>query len=153
MALIISALRGTVNMGWGLVAFGNNLGYSARVRGALRSICMDDFSNPPSVEEQRRFRRRPVLWKGHVDLSTHRLECRVLNITPGGLLAELELPLAAGVQVRVLLPNVRPLSAEIKWYADGLHGLSFSEPPAQIRAAFGNKADALGFNIAPDPVQ
>lgn len=111
---------------------------------------MEDFSNPPSIEEQRSHRRRPVLWKGYVDLSTHRLECRVLNITPGGLLAELELPLAPGVPVRVVLPNIRPLSAEIKWFADGLHGMSFSEPPEQIRAAFGSKAEALGFNMTPD---
>ena len=114
---------------------------------------MEDFSNPPSIEEQRRFRRRPVLWKGQVDLTTHRLECRVLNITPGGLLAELELPLAPGVAVRVMLPDVRPLSAEIKWFADGLHGLSFVEPPEQIRAAFGSRAEALGFNMTVDQLQ
>ncbi|HEY4529791.1 MAG TPA: PilZ domain-containing protein [Luteimonas sp.] len=107
---------------------------------------MDDFSNPLSVEEQRRHRRRPVLWKGQVEVSTHRLECRVLNITAGGLLAELDLPLASGVAVRVLLPNVRPLSAEVRWYADGLHGLSFSEPPEQIKAAFGSRASVLGLS-------
>lgn len=80
-----------------------------------------------------------------MDLSTHRLECRVLNVTLGGLLAELELPLAPGVVVGVVLPNVRPLSAEIKWFADGLHGMSFTEPPEQVRAAFGRRAEALGF--------
>lgn len=110
---------------------------------------MDDFSNPPSTEEQRRHRRRPVLWKGQVEVSTHRLECKVLNITAAGLLAELDLPLAPGVAVRVLLPNVRPLSAEIRWYEDGLHGLSFVEPPEQIKAAFGNRADILGMTAAP----
>lgn len=111
---------------------------------------MDDFSHPPSVEEQRRHRRRPVLWKGQVEVSAHRVECRVLNITAGGLLAELDLPLAPGVTVRLILPNVRPLSAEIRWYADGLHGLSFVEPPAQIRAAFGSRADILGLSVAQD---
>ncbi len=99
--------------------------------------------------EKRRFRRRPVLWKGHVDVASHRLSCRLRDIAPGGMLAELDLPLAAGAELKITLPQAhRPLPATVAWSRGTLHGLSFNEPQALVAAAFGNRAEMLGLERA-----
>lgn len=108
----------------------------------------NDTADALSLGEQRRHRRRPVLWKGHADISKHRLECRVFNITPGGMLARLDLPLAPGAALTVTLPQAsRPLLAKVAWSHGTLHGLSFNEAESRILAAFNKQREALGFRM------
>ena len=110
---------------------------------------MNDQIMLPDSADKRRFRRRPVLWKGHVEVASHRLSCRLRDIAPGGMLAELDLPLAAGAELKVTLPQAhRPLPATVAWSRGTLHGLSFDEPEALVVAAFGNRAEALGLEMA-----
>ncbi|MCH8684061.1 PilZ domain-containing protein [Pedomonas mirosovicensis] len=105
------------------------------------------------TEEQRRFRRRPVLWKGYVQAASHRFTCLVRNVTPGGMLVELDLSLATGVALQVVLPDIRPLMAKVAWSSGVFHGLSFTEPEAMVRAAFGKRAESLGFRKQPQDAQ
>lgn len=112
---------------------------------------MSDSSDlPGEYDDQRRFRRRPVLWKGHVEVSRHKLECLVRNVTPAGLLAELDLTLANGVELLVVLPGVRPLAAVVAWSSGTFHGLSFTATEDDVRAAFGKRGESLGFKVPQD---
>lgn len=109
---------------------------------------MEEAAHAPGAEDQRRHRRRPVLWKGHAEISRHRLDCRVFNITPGGMMAWLDLPLAPGAELVVTLPQAsRPLPAKVAWSNGTLHGLSFRESESRIVAAFGKHREALGFTM------
>ncbi|MGK2285453.1 PilZ domain-containing protein [Pedomonas sp. V897] len=102
-------------------------------------------SSPGSGSDQRRYRRRPVLWKGTVEIARHKLECLVKNVTPAGMLVELDLPLAAGAALRVVLPDSRPLAARIAWSSGPAHGLAFTDPEDDVLAALGRRAASLGF--------
>lgn len=112
----------------------------------MNEISGDDISGAADeTEEQRRFRRRPVLWKGYAQAGSHRLTCLVRNVTPGGMLAEMDLALADGVQLVVVLPEIRPLPAKVAWSSGLFHGLTFTESEEKVRAAFGKRAESLGF--------
>lgn len=110
---------------------------------------MNDQVLLSSTADKRRFRRRPVVWKGHVEVASHRLSCRLHDIAPGGMLAELELPLAVGAELKVSVPQAhRALPATVAWSRGTLHGLSFNEPETLVAAAFGSRAHALGLGMA-----
>ncbi len=104
----------------------------------------------PAHDDRRRHPRRAVVWRGSVSIAGRRLACWVRNVAPGGMLAEIELPLAAGALVTVELPKLRPLPAVIAWSSGVFHGLSFVEPAPQVIQAFGARATALGFTEATD---
>lgn len=64
------------------------------------------------------------------------------------MLAKLDLPLATGAELTVVLPQARrPLTAKVAWSNGTLHGLSFREPESRILAAFSKQCEALGFKM------
>lgn len=96
-------------------------------------------------DERRSHRRRQVVWRASLAVNGHQLACWVRNVSPGGALIELELPIAAGAAVRLEAQMIMPLPAVIAWTSGVFHGLSFLEPRPKVIAAFGSKAQALGF--------
>lgn len=52
----------------------------------------------------------------------------VVNISPQGLMARCEDPLAAGNRIRVRLPEVGAIEARVRWSLGGRLGCEFPEP-------------------------
>ena len=52
----------------------------------------------------------------------------VVNISPHGLMARCEEPLAAGNRIRVRLPEVGAIEAQVRWSLGGRLGCEFPEP-------------------------
>lgn len=54
--------------------------------------------------------------------------CRVRNVSPGGLMAEVVMELAANDAVRIDLRNGQSRTGEVRWIKDGSFGMQFDEP-------------------------
>ena len=52
----------------------------------------------------------------------------IVNLSPGGLMARSERPLEKGERVRVSLPVVGPVWAEVRWALGGRVGCQFERP-------------------------
>jgi hypothetical protein len=59
--------------------------------------------------------------------------CRVRNISAGGLMAEAYASFAVGEKLRVEFRNDLALSGSVRWTRDGMLGLEFDEPAADIK--------------------
>ena len=56
----------------------------------------------------------------------------VVNLSPGGLMARCEVPLAPGDRFRVVLPEAGARVAEVRWALGGRIGCQFDEPIALL---------------------
>lgn len=54
----------------------------------------------------------------------------IVNISPQGLMARCETPLAAGDQLRIQLPLLGETGAEVRWVLGGRVGCQFLQPIA-----------------------
>ena len=59
--------------------------------------------------------------------------CRIRNVSAGGLMAEVIMPIEAGDIVRIDLRNGQSQTGEVRWVKDGKFGLQFDEPIADVQ--------------------
>lgn len=52
----------------------------------------------------------------------------VVNLSPGGLMARLDHPLAPGDPLRILLPDLGMVGAQVRWALGGRIGCQFDTP-------------------------
>lgn len=81
-------------------------------------------SRDPSVE-QRRAARDLVDMVSHVAVNGRSEGVRIINISPLGLMCRTDARLFIGERVKIWLPMVRELPAEVRWIEDGRVGLEF----------------------------
>ncbi len=68
---------------------------------------------------------------------------RVRNLSPGGMLAEAQVPVAQGAAIQVDLRNVGPVSGRVIWVGDGKFGIAFDRPvdPQAVRRQVVSQSD------------
>lgn len=81
-------------------------------------------SRDPSLE-QRRAVRDLVDMVSHVSASGRTHGVRIINISPLGLMCRTDADLYVGERVKVWLPMMRDLPAEIRWMESGRVGMEF----------------------------
>lgn len=62
------------------------------------------------------------------------MDVRVRNLSPGGLMAELDEPMAIGSPVELELRGVGLVSGRIAWQAEGRTGVAFDTPIDPMKA-------------------
>lgn len=60
--------------------------------------------------------------------------CRVRNVSPGGLMADVVMHIREGEAVRVDLRNGQSRAGVVRWVKDGQFGMQFDEPLADVQA-------------------
>lgn len=68
---------------------------------------------------------------------------RVRNLSPGGMLAEAQVPVSQGAAIQVDLRNVGPVSGRVIWVGEGKFGISFDRPvdPQAVRRQVVSQSD------------
>lgn len=83
----------------------------------------------PTLADARRSERDDVDYGASaVSPDGSRLELRIVNISPHGLMARCEVCPAVGRRLRVTLPKVGAIDAEVRWAMGGRIGCEFAEP-------------------------
>jgi hypothetical protein len=88
--------------------------------------------------EQRKFKRKPVLYGARLETSTGAYDCITLDLSLGG--AKLRLSAVVDIPkqpVVLVLDRFGVLQAEIAWQRPGLIGLRFTEEPDYVVGILG----------------
>jgi hypothetical protein len=92
-----------------------------RVREGVVSVAV-------KYEDERLEPREPVFHRTHGTSGAARFPLTVVNLSPGGLMARLDPALEPGALLRVALPVVGPVEAEVRWALAGRIGCRFLRP-------------------------
>lgn len=84
-------------------------------------------SRDPSVE-LRRAKRDLVDMVSHVTMDGRSHGVRVINISPLGLMCRVEGDIPKGGRVKIWLPILKDVPAEIRWVEDNRVGMEFIDP-------------------------
>lgn len=102
-------------------------------------------TTPPAGQPPARDARRTVLWKLTAHYDGIDLPGYVRNVSPGGALIELPLPLAQGTLLRLDVPEIGMLGGVIQHQDGVFHGIRFVESRQAVLQRFAARARALGF--------
>ncbi|HEX8484711.1 PilZ domain-containing protein [Sphingomonas sp.] len=69
-----------------------------------------------------------------IDDSDRWADVRVRNLSPGGLMAELEKPLAVGTVVELELRGIGAVTGRIAWHTEGRAGIAFEDAIDPLKA-------------------
>ena len=111
---------------------------------------MDAYNNMLSDADpdlRRRNQRRRILWTGKLRVGEHLIDCQVRNISLGGVLIKIALPLAVDTLVYFESEHHSPLQGRIAWQANSLAGISFDSPPGTVARILGPAASKLGLSL------
>ncbi len=90
-------------------------------------------TQPASQRERRDPRTLTLLLVGRIIGERTDGLCRIRNISPGGLMAEVFARFEVGDEVRIELRNGQMLAGTVRWTRDGGLGLEFAERVKDIR--------------------
>ena len=92
--------------------------------------------------ETRHAKRDSLFMLGDIVLeaTSERERVKIRNLSPGGMMAESERPLALGTRVSVDLPNVGLAPGAVSWSRGRRIGITFDEAidPTKVRFQLGN---------------
>lgn len=96
------------------------------------------------LEDQRRHKRRSVLWMGSVVLGRHQFPCQIWNLSLGGARIKFDIPLQSGTEVYLSIPTRGDIAASVVWVEGQTTGLKFRQSPESIEEIFADRLDFLG---------
>lgn len=105
------------------------------------------MGQPMPHDDRRRHRRRVVVWKARLAAGSHQFVCWIRNVSPTGMMIQVDLPLAVHSAVRIETDKYGAFDGFIAWTSEALHGIAFVEPPERIRARFGRDSAKLGLDL------
>ncbi len=107
---------------------------------------MDRTDSPLELEsvdraamvERRRHKRRPVVWRGRLEIANDRaVACAILNLSLGGAKLSASATVAIGDCVKLTIDRFGTLEARVVWHEDGHLGVQFLAEEAAVAAMFG----------------
>ena len=98
----------------------------------------------PIFEEQRRDRRKRVIFSGEIRLSGRQGACLVADISAAGARVESQLPLCPGDVVGLTVGAHPEFPAAVIWKGTYSAGLAFIDGAAGGLRRWGSRADKLG---------
>ena len=87
------------------------------------------------LENRRQHERAVVTMEAEIAIGDTCRSCDVLNISPGGAKLRSDGKLEAGQQLTLLMGEMSPLAAEVRWSSGDKHGLRFTDDQKIIGAA------------------
>jgi len=94
--------------------------------------------------DKRRFPRRPVLWRGHVDADGLTVDCTVWNISRGGARITLKNAVDFTDGVVLTIDRFGSVPCDIAWARNDDVGLSFQGDPKDVCANLAESLVSLG---------
>jgi hypothetical protein len=96
--------------------------------------------------DNRRHKRRSVLWPAHIRVGKHELACQIWNLSLGGARVRVDLPIQDGVEVDLILKDRGEIPATVVWAKGGVLGVAFSVGTGVIRQMFKVRLHILGLD-------
>lgn len=107
----------------------------------------NDLLSGADPDLRRRNRRRRILWAGKLRVGEHLIDCQVRNISLGGALIKISIPLAVDTLIYFESEHHSPLQGRIAWQANSLAGVSFDSPANAVARILGPAAGTLGLSF------
>lgn len=96
--------------------------------------------------DNRRHRRRSVLWPAKLTVGKHTVSCQIWNLSLGGARVRVDLPLKEGSEITLSVADRGDIPAHVAWARDASLGISFDVPEDHIRKMFSDRLHVLGLD-------
>lgn len=91
----------------------------------------------PEHDERRQHKRKPVLWKAHIETSAGAADCVILDLSLGGAKLRVAAKAAARDKVSLVIERFGALEAEVVWARPDRIGLRFTASPETVARTIG----------------
>jgi hypothetical protein len=88
-------------------------------------------------DEQRRHKRKPVLWSARVESETGTAPCIILDLSLGGARLRVPPQAKANQPVTLVIDRFGAINAVVAWCHSGEMGLRFTDAPEQVANIIG----------------
>lgn len=105
--------------------------------GGIITFPEDTPDGDASGIEQRKYKRKPVLYGGRLETPNGAYDCITLDLSLGGAKLRLAKEVELKQPVVLVLDRFGVLQAEIAWQRPGLVGLRFTEDPDYVAGILG----------------
>jgi PilZ domain len=95
-------------------------------------------------EDKRKFPRRPVLWRGHLENDGLKVDCTIWNISRGGARITLKQHVDFNNGVVLTIDRFGSMPCEIAWVRNADLGLQFRTDPKEICESLAESLVSLG---------
>ena len=96
------------------------------------------------AEDKRRFPRRPVLWRGHIDNAGLKVDCTIWNISRGGARISLKHRIDFDNGVTLTIDRFGSVPCDIAWTRNSDVGLQFQGDPRDVCQSLAESLVSLG---------
>lgn len=96
------------------------------------------------AENKRRFPRRPVLWRGHIDTAGLKVDCTIWNISRGGARVSLKQHVDFENGVVLTIDRFGSVPCDVVWTRKDNIGLQFRGDPKDICESLAESLVSLG---------
>ena len=100
--------------------------------------------------DNRRHRRRSVLWPAKLTVGKHTVSCQIWNLSLGGARVRVDLPLKEGSDIVLTVADRGDIPATVAWALDSSLGIAFNVPEDTIRKMFADRLHVLGLEDGDD---
>lgn len=102
--------------------------------------------HPNKPEDNRRFKRRSVLWPAKLVVGRHHISCQIWNLSLGGARVRVDLPIKEGTVLLLSVVGRGDIPASVSWVDDEAMGLAFDAPAETIKEMFKDRLHILGLD-------
>ncbi|WP_262692341.1 PilZ domain-containing protein [Kordiimonas aestuarii] len=101
---------------------------------------------PLQGSDNRRHRRRSVLWPAKLTVGKHTVSCQIWNLSLGGARVRVDLPLKEGSEIILTVADRGDIPALVAWAQGESLGIRFSVAEEVIRKMFADRLHILGLD-------
>jgi len=109
---------------------------------------LQQMETPRESEESgldnRRHKRRSVLWPAKMRVGKHELSCQIWNLSLGGARVRVDLPIQEGVEIVLHIRDRGDIPATVVWAKGELLGVAFDVGTDVIKKLFEDRLHILG---------
>ncbi|WP_417449055.1 PilZ domain-containing protein [Kordiimonas sp.] len=108
--------------------------------------------NPQTLHgsDNRRHRRRSVLWPARLTVGKTTVSCQIWNLSLGGARLRVDLPLKEGSEITISVSDRGGIPARVAWTQGDSLGVSFDVEEDFVRKMFADRLHILGLEEATD---
>ena len=101
---------------------------------------------PLQGSDNRRHRRRSVLWPAKLTVGKHTVSCQIWNLSLGGARVRVDLPLKEGSEIILTVSDRGDIPANVAWTQGESLGVRFDVSEEVIRKMFADRLHVLGLD-------
>jgi len=130
-------------------SIGTDSGVKSQIDKKHRIDIKKTSSNSHKSKDNRRFRRRSVLWPAKLVIGRHHISCQIWNLSLGGARVRVDLPIKEGTVLLLSVVGRGDIPASVSWVDDEAMGLAFDAPAETIKEMFKDRLHILGLDESP----